>query len=102
MNKESLKHYAEMVNAMAEGKTLQYRVFNKDVTWEDWTQGYPPTFYDNTIENIRIKPNPYPQTARFYRAYDGEIKCHIFNNTYEDDYIHLNWVSDTFVVGVYK
>lgn len=52
MNKDNARDYLPLVQALAEGKTIQYRL--EDGEWADVPQ---PIFHDE-VRSYRIKPEP--------------------------------------------
>jgi hypothetical protein len=73
MNKDSAKDYLPLVQALAEGKSLQYNVNRSDeapkwVDREDFTFDEPATEY-------RIKPEPREIWVNHYK--DGRYSIHL-------------------------
>jgi len=52
MNKDNAKDFLPLVQALADGKTIQY---HNGSEWLDMTR---PTFVDEFVKNYRIKPEP--------------------------------------------
>ena len=72
MNKENAKEFLPLIQAMADGKTIQYQIGHElwhDVEWIDTIEGYSSDY--------RIKPEPrtfkmwlYHSTGRMYPLVD--------------------------------
>lgn len=64
MNKQQAKDLLPIIQAFAEGKTIEFR--NK--SFKEWTEIENPSF-DPTITNYRIKPEPK------YRPFKDAVEC---------------------------
>lgn len=64
MNREQAKDLLPIIQAFAEGKTIEFR--NK--SFKEWTEIENPSF-DPTITNYRIKPEPK------YRSFANAKEC---------------------------
>lgn len=64
MNKQQAKDLLPIIQAFAEGKTIEFR--NK--SFKEWTEIENPSF-DPTINNYRIKPEPK------YRPFKDAEEC---------------------------
>ena len=58
MNKENAKDYLPLVQALAEGKTIQYKL--EDGEWAD----VPQPIFNEEVSSYRIKPEPKKDWAR--------------------------------------
>lgn len=54
MNKDNAKDYLPLVQALAEGKTIQYVIRRSHNIWADMEE----TVFQMSPENYRIKPEP--------------------------------------------
>jgi len=62
MNKDNAKDYLPLVQALAEGKTIQFRE-DEDDTFDDIDDEH---FFDDDVAKYRIKPEPKKQSCRMY------------------------------------
>ena len=92
MTREEAKELLPIIQAFAEGKTLQYRVNNENNEWKDIDN---PAFNDLSSE-YRIKPEPK------YRPFKSRDEC--WNEMLK--YQPFGWIKDEYkyahIVCVYK
>lgn len=84
MNREQAKKLLPIIQAFAEGKTLEFR--NK--SFKEWTEIDNPSF-DPTITNYRIKPEPY-------RPFENKEECWQEMQKHQP----FGWVTNDY--GIYK
>lgn len=65
MNKDTAKDYLPLVQALAEGKTIQYKL--EDGEWAD----VPQPIFNEEVSSYRIKPEPKKQWYRVALFKDG-------------------------------
>jgi len=62
MNAENAKFYLPLVQALAEGKTIQYRGSDKS----DWVDTISPRLENADPSDFRVKPEPFECWVNFY------------------------------------
>ena len=77
MNKENAHLFLPLVQALADGKTIQSKLSDlKDEWWEDFEEDDEIGFHDDS-ESYRIKPEP--RTWSFWLDTKGNL--HVYNIT---------------------
>lgn len=95
MNKDNAKDYLPLVQALAEGKTIQYKL-----DYDGWSDIACPNF-DEEANNYRIKPEP---KKCWYRValWSGTLGCRMVTlaisdyeeKQCEDQHDFIRWLTD--------
>ena len=94
MNKDNAKDYLPLVQALAEGKTIEYR--DSDDAWIDCES---PTFNQHS-SRYRIKPEPKKAWYRVALIKDGggywtkAIGCEDYNFMDDKNVTFIRWLTD--------
>ena len=91
MNKDNAAQFLPLVQALADGKTIQY---NDAGTWFDMAG--ESVAFGNEISHYRIKPEPQEVTVWITKFSDGSI-CGL---TTSDMSVHADWIKTTATVQV--
>lgn len=72
MNKDNAKDYLPLVQALADGKTIQVKLGNDSC----WIDAKTPTFHEQPPEFYRIKPDPPKPREWWVNIYKANAAVH--------------------------